>query len=76
MTNRGPTWSTPALLRANDFDAFMRDRQPRMLNLIEAATGQKIARADQEEEGPDVESDDETMEARPTTSVAAWKLPR
>jgi len=61
----------PTLLRANDFDAFMRDRQQRLLDLIEAATGQKVDRADREEEGQDVESDDETTEARLTMSVAA-----
>jgi len=61
----------PALLRANDFNAFMRDRQQRLLDLIEAATGQKVDRADREDEGQDVESDDETTEARLTMSVAA-----
>jgi hypothetical protein len=39
--------------------------------LIEAATGQKVDRADREEEGQEVESDDETTEARLTMSVAA-----
>jgi hypothetical protein len=35
----------------------------RLLDLIEAATGRKVDRADQPEEGQDVETDDETGEA-------------
>jgi hypothetical protein len=61
----------PALLRADDFEGFMRDRQHRLLELIEQATGQKVDRVDRPEEGQDVESDDETTEARLTMSVAA-----
>lgn len=61
----------PALLRADDFSGFMQDRQQRLLDLIEAATGRKVDRADRPEEGQDAEADDETTEARLTISVAA-----
>ncbi|MCA3325306.1 MAG: DUF262 domain-containing protein [Roseomonas sp.] len=45
----------PALLRADAFDAFMADRETRLLALISAATGHKISRGGAApEEGEDV----------------------
>lgn len=39
----------PVLLRADDFDAFIRDRAGRLLKLIEDATGRKVTGKDSEE---------------------------
>jgi len=39
----------PTLLRADDFDSFIRDRAGRLLRLIETATGKKIAGKDSDE---------------------------
>lgn len=56
----------PSLLRANDFNAFMSDRQNRLLKLIEQATGKAVYQGDVTEEGIDVEGDEEQMEAEHT----------
>ncbi|MBP1806964.1 GmrSD restriction endonuclease domain-containing protein [Rubellimicrobium aerolatum] len=49
----------PALLRANAFDAFMADREARLLSLIERATGHAISRVEVlPEEGEDVPQED------------------
>lgn len=56
----------PLLLRANDFDAFMVDRQKRLLALIERATGKVAYVGNVEEEGMDVEVDEDTVEAEMT----------
>lgn len=61
---------TPALLRADDFDAFMADRQKRLLALIEQATGKAAYTGDVEEEGEDVEADEDTLEAERTIAPA------
>jgi hypothetical protein len=61
----------PELLRADDFDAFMVDRQQRLLALIEDATGQSAYRGSEREEGEDVEGDEDAVEARLTTTLAA-----
>jgi hypothetical protein len=48
----GILWShavNPALLRANDFSAFLRDRAARILDLIEAATGKRVQGRESEE---------------------------
>jgi hypothetical protein len=59
----------PALLRADDFHAFMEDRQERLLRLIEQATGQSVYRS---ETGVDeAETDAETAEAELTMTSAA-----
>jgi hypothetical protein len=58
----------PSLLRADDFDAFMADRQKRLLELIERATGKAAYSGDQPEEGEDVEGDEDTIEAELTLS--------
>lgn len=53
----------PALLRADKFDAFMIDRQNRLLGLIERATGKAVYTGEVPEEGEDVEADIDTVEA-------------
>jgi hypothetical protein len=57
----------PALLRANTFDAFMADRQRRLLQLIEEAMGKSVYTGDMPDEGPDAEEeaspDEEAMVA-------------
>lgn len=53
----------PALLRADAFEAFMADRQQRLLKLIEAATGKSAYVDTSEEEGQDFEADEDTVEA-------------
>jgi hypothetical protein len=57
----------PALLRADTFDAFMADRQRRLLQLIEEAMGKSVYTGDMPEEGLDAEEeaspDEEAMVA-------------
>ena len=60
----------PSLLRADAFDAFMADRQKRLLALIENATGKAVYGGSVQEEGEDVESDDDTAEAGHTITSA------
>jgi hypothetical protein len=48
----------PSLLRADSFDAFMEDRQKRLLALIEQATGKTAYTGSVQEEGEDVEADE------------------
>jgi hypothetical protein len=49
----------PDLLRANKFDAFLTDRQRRLLALIEQATGKAAYAGEVAEEGIDVELDED-----------------
>lgn len=49
----------PALLRADKFEAFMEDRQKRLLGLIEQAMGKAAYSGNVPEEGEDVEDSDE-----------------
>ena len=56
----------PALLRADDFHAFMADRQKRLLSLIEQATGTTPYVGDVPEEGVDVHADADSAEAEMT----------
>ncbi len=58
----------PALLRADQFQSFMEDRQARLLRLIEQATGQAVYRGEEVEE--DSETDAETAEAEQTMAAA------
>lgn len=58
----------PELLRGDDFEQFMIDRQTKLLALIERATGRVAYVGDVEEEGQDVEDDEDTVEASLTTS--------
>jgi hypothetical protein len=60
----------PSLLRADDFDAFMVDRQKRLLALIERATGRSAYAGSVQEEGKDVEADEDTVEAELTIAAA------
>ena len=59
-----------SLLRADSFDAFMVDRQKRLLALIERATGRVAYTGDVHEEGEDVEADEDTTEAELTIAAA------
>jgi hypothetical protein len=61
----------PALLRVDNFDAFMVDRQKRLLALIEEATGKAAYTGNVQEEGEDVEADEDTVEAELTIAAAA-----
>jgi hypothetical protein len=58
----------PALLRADQFDAFMEDRQANLLRLIEQATGQSVHSGEELEQ--DDETDDATAEAGLTMAAA------
>lgn len=58
----------PTLLRADDFRAFMNDRQERLLKLIEQATGQQAHRGEAAED--DAETDEETAESELTMAAA------
>jgi hypothetical protein len=60
----------PAVLRADAFDAFMADRQRRLLALIEHATGKAAYIGEVQDEGEDVEADDDTIEAELTIANA------
>jgi hypothetical protein len=60
----------PLLLRADGFDAFMVDRQKRLLALIEGATGRAAYTGDSKEEGEDVEGDEDAVEAELTIAAA------
>jgi hypothetical protein len=60
----------PSLLRADDFQGFMVDRQKRLLALIEQATGKAPYAGNVGEEGEDVEADADTVEAELTTATA------
>ena len=53
----------PEILRSDDFEAFMADRQKRLLGLIELATGKAVYAGEAQEEGIDVEADADTVEA-------------
>lgn len=52
----------PDLVRRDDFEAFMVDRQKQLLGLIEQATGKAAYVGDVGEEGVDVEVDEDTGE--------------
>jgi len=56
----------PTLLRADQFDAFMLDRQKRLLALIEKATGKPSYLGEIPEEEEDDEADEDTVEAEHT----------
>jgi hypothetical protein len=58
------------LLRGDSFDAFMVDRQKRLLALIEKATGKSAYVGSVPEEGEDVEADPDTVEAEMTVAAA------
>lgn len=60
----------PAILRSDDFEAFMADRQKRLLGLIEQAMGKAAYTGAVPEEGEDVEADPDTTEAERTITAA------
>jgi hypothetical protein len=60
----------PSLLRGDDFEPFMVDRQKRLLGLIERATGKSAYTGAIQEEGEDVEADEDTVEAEMTVAAA------
>jgi hypothetical protein len=60
----------PSILRSDSFEAFMADRQKRLLALIEGATGKAAYTGTVPEEGEDVESDADTIESERTIAVA------
>jgi hypothetical protein len=53
----------PVILRADDFETFMGDRQRRLLALIEQATGKAAYTGDAPEEGVDMQGDADSVEA-------------
>jgi hypothetical protein len=53
----------PDILRCDDFDTFMADRQIRLLGLIGQATGKATYAGEDGEEGVDVEADEDMIEA-------------
>lgn len=60
----------PSLLHTDQFDAFMADRQKRILALIEQATGKTPYTGNIQEEGTDVEIDDDSVEVEHTIAIA------
>ncbi|MCC7294071.1 MAG: hypothetical protein IT449_18575 [Phycisphaerales bacterium] len=60
----------PAILRADDFEVFMADRQKRLLALIEQAMGKAAYTGAVPEEGEDVEADADATEAERTITAA------
>jgi hypothetical protein len=59
----------PELLRADKFEAFMSDRQKRLLALIESATGKSAYAGTVPEEDETAETDEETKEAEMTVAA-------
>jgi hypothetical protein len=53
----------PEILRSDDFELFMADRQKRLLGMIEQATGKVAYVGPEQEEGVDVGADADTIEA-------------
>jgi len=53
----------PEILRSDNFEAFMADRQKRLLDLIEQATGKAVYAGMEQEEGVEVGADEDTVEA-------------
>lgn len=51
------------IMRRDDFEAIMADRQKRLLGLIELATGKAVYAGEAQEEGIDMEADADTVEA-------------
>jgi len=59
----------PLLLRSDKFDAFMQDRQRKLLMLIEQATGKGAYAGDIPDEGVDLEGDETDIEAELTIAA-------
>jgi hypothetical protein len=60
----------PELLRSDNFEVFMADRQKRLLSLIERATGKAAYLGSAQEEGEDVAADEDTVDAEMTAPAA------
>lgn len=60
----------PSLLREDAFDAFMADRQKRLLGLIEQATGKIAYTGQAADEGEDAGGDPDALEAGRTIAAA------
>jgi hypothetical protein len=60
----------PDLLRTDNFEAFMADRQKRLLSLIQEATGKAAYTGTVMEEGEEIEADEDTTEAILTMSAS------
>ena len=60
----------PRLMHADDFESFVKDRQERLLQLIEQATGISIYRGDMREEGEDVLEDGGDLAEQAVTLAA------
>lgn len=60
----------PALLRADDFHAFMADRQRRLLSLIEEAMGKRAWSEQDGQDGSEEELDEDETEAELTMAAA------
>lgn len=60
----------PVLLRKDDFEGFMAERQKGLLELIEQATGKAVYTGEAKEEGEDIAADDDTAEAQLTMASA------
>ena len=56
-------------MRADEFAAFMDNRQKRLLTLIEQAMGKSAYTGDIAEEGEDVEADEDMAEAELTMAA-------
>lgn len=56
------------MVRSDNFEAFMVERQKRLLVLIEQATGKAAYSGDVLDEGVDVEAGEDTVEAEMTLS--------
>jgi hypothetical protein len=60
----------PSLLRADNFEAFMEDRQTQLLRLIEKATGKTPQAGAVPEDDEDLDTDTDTAEAALTMTAA------
>lgn len=58
----------PDLLRRDAFEEFMTDRQNRLLDLIQRATGKLVYTGDAPDEGQDMEDEGDAMESQLTLS--------
>jgi len=59
----------PNLLRRDEFDTFMEERQKKLLTLIENATGKSAYQGPVAEDGEDIEADAYTVEAELTITA-------
>ena len=60
----------PELIRSDDFDEFMNDRQTKLLSLIELSIGKPAYTGSEPEEGVDVEPDENGTEVERTLAMS------